>query len=166
MPKTQKQKGKNQPQEYSNESCFLGKLGEIRSCSLSVFRDETYIHIHDYSKSKSVSMTFPEYQYLCSLFNTINNWNEQQKQNSYYFPQTSMYQQPQPTHVGCFNHKPTSPALTQYASQPQQIPLPTSHTYQQPSTSHMYQQPSTSQPFVPSAPPPPPPPPTAQFNQW
>ena len=76
-PKSKKQTSNSEMQD----SFFLGMLGENapRSASVSLFREEIYIHIHDYGRKKHVSLALDEFNYLCIMNQSINSWAEYQK---------------------------------------------------------------------------------------
>ena len=125
MPKETKSKNKRET-ENSAESFYLGKMGEnaLRSASLSLFNGEVYIHLNDFSKKKSLSMTVEEYNYLCSLHSTVTSWSDYQKQqiaynNSFY---NTAFNNQQPYQL--LAPPPPPPQATAPATQPFAPPLP------------------------------------------
>ena len=148
MPKENK-KNKREAED-DQRSYYLGKLGEnsLRSASLNVFHDEIYVHINDFGKKKSVSMTVEEYNYLCSLNTSVNSWADYQRQYAYIYSTPATYQ----------------PAATPSFQQPAQTFSPIGPSFAPyPSVFNQSNPPLPPQP-PPQPPPPPPPPPPSTPN--
>ena len=132
-----------QDHNLGKQDLYLGKLGEdaIRSATASIFKNDIYVHLHDFSKKKSVSLNLKEYNYLCSLQYYINKWSEGQNLIAAHSSNTAPYSgqfltqgYQQQTHYTPPGYtEPISPPLPpQTIPPPPPPPLPPSPAYPQP----------------------------------